>query len=349
MIKIGALAITTVAFIDFAVASPLSDLTALGKEIFTDPFLSQPVGISCNTCHAPETGYTYSQSGLAAVVKSGSSAAPPPLVRNTQTIAYTAALNHSKQKPIFFWDGRADSLGEQAKGPLYASHEMNVGTPHELCNKLLRRPYSPKILSSIGPDYSCQNAPENIINIALNALAEFEVSNTVNRFSSKFDAYLKGESTLTPAEQRGLDKFSKAGCDSCHLMQPQNAPLFSDHSLHKVRLLNNKPLSARWIETFGQPLPRESGSGRTDAPTANTALFKTPTLRNTTKKPFKGFEKLYGYNAITSSLTDFIDLHSNFIFKENTNQEKDNVEATRASLTRNDIEDIIKFLITLED
>jgi len=350
MDKIGVAILITVAFTEFSVATPQSDLTTLGKEIFSDPFLSQPVGISCSTCHAPETGYTYSQSGLAAVVNSGSSAAIPPLARNTQTIAYTAALNHSKHKSIFFWDGRADSLSEQAKGPLYSAHEMNVGTPYELCEKLMRRPYASKLLSNIAPrKYSCLDAPEDIINIALNALTAFEVSSTVNRFSSKFDTYLKGEYILSSAEQRGLERFNKAGCQNCHLIQPHNTPLFSDYSLHRVNLLNNEPLSALWNKAFGQPLPREPGLEKVDGLPVDTALFKTPTLRNVTKKPFEGFEKQYGHNAITSSLADFIALHNNLPQEKYMNQEELQSKEARVLLTRDDIEDIIYFLKSLED
>lgn len=350
MVKIGMAICVTVAFTDFSVATPLSDLTILGKEIFSDPFLSQPVGISCSTCHAPETGYTFSQSGLAAVVNSGSSAGIPPLARNTQTIAYTAALNYSKQKTIFFWDGRADSLSEQAKGPLYAAHEMNVGTPYELCDKLMRRPYASKLLSNIASGkYSCLNSPEDIINIALSALTTFEASSTVNRFSSKFDTYLKGGYTLSPAEQRGFEKFNKSGCQSCHLTQPHNAPLFSDHALHSVNLFNNEPLSALWSKTFGQPFPRELSLSKVDGLSINTVLLKTPTLRNVTKKPFEGFEKQYGHNAITSSLVDFIALHNNSFADKYTNQEKLPSKEAKVLLTRDDIQDIIYFLKSLED
>jgi cytochrome c peroxidase len=46
----------------------------------------------------------------------------------------------------------------------------------------------------------------------------YEQSVQVSAFSSKFDAFLKGNYTLTPTEQAGYDLFrGKANCNSCHL------------------------------------------------------------------------------------------------------------------------------------
>jgi len=50
------------------------------------------------------------------------------------------------------------------------------------------------------------------------SLDAYEQSVQVSAFSSKFDAYLKGNYTLTPTEQAGYDLFrGKANCNSCHL------------------------------------------------------------------------------------------------------------------------------------
>src|SRR6266481_6299348 len=46
----------------------------------------------------------------------------------------------------------------------------------------------------------------------------YEQSVQVSAFSSKFDAFLKHNYTLTPTEQAGYDLFrGKANCNSCHL------------------------------------------------------------------------------------------------------------------------------------
>ncbi|MCW5803264.1 MAG: hypothetical protein KIT31_12845 [Deltaproteobacteria bacterium] len=50
------------------------------------------------------------------------------------------------------------------------------------------------------------------------AISLYQSSTHVNAFSSKFDAFLAGQYTLTPDEQAGYDLFrGKANCNSCHL------------------------------------------------------------------------------------------------------------------------------------
>ena len=50
------------------------------------------------------------------------------------------------------------------------------------------------------------------------AIAAYESSSSVSPFTSKFDAYLAGTTTLTAREQRGYDLFrGKAQCNTCHL------------------------------------------------------------------------------------------------------------------------------------
>jgi cytochrome c peroxidase len=50
------------------------------------------------------------------------------------------------------------------------------------------------------------------------SISFFESSPMVSAFSSKFDAFLKGATTLTATEQAGYNLFrGKAGCNTCHL------------------------------------------------------------------------------------------------------------------------------------
>jgi len=50
------------------------------------------------------------------------------------------------------------------------------------------------------------------------SLDAYEKSKEVSPFTSKFDAYLKGNAKLTPDEQAGYELFrGKANCNSCHL------------------------------------------------------------------------------------------------------------------------------------
>jgi cytochrome c peroxidase len=57
------------------------------------------------------------------------------------------------------------------------------------------------------------------------SLSAYEKSLSVSPFTSKFDAFLAGDYTLTPDEQAGYDLFrGKANCNSCHLDGRSTAP-----------------------------------------------------------------------------------------------------------------------------
>src|SRR5688500_689836 len=89
------------------------DKAALGKLLFFDPILSKDKTISCASCHKPD--YAFADSS--AVSKGVGGAAGS---RNTPS-----AMNLSLQR-VFFWDGRAKSLEDQALAPIENPVEMNL-------------------------------------------------------------------------------------------------------------------------------------------------------------------------------------------------------------------------------
>ena len=84
----------------------------LGKKLFFDPRLSGDNKMSCATCHIPDKAYG---DGLAVSPGAGGK----PLERNTQS-----CLNVGFFKKLF-WDGRSESLEDQALGPIQSPLEMN--------------------------------------------------------------------------------------------------------------------------------------------------------------------------------------------------------------------------------
>jgi cytochrome c peroxidase len=93
--------------------NPPSDAKiALGHTLFFDPRLSGPETMSCATCHNPARGWG---DGLPKGVGSNAK----QLGRKTPTILDLAWAE------LLFWDGRADSLEDQATGPIQAPAEMN--------------------------------------------------------------------------------------------------------------------------------------------------------------------------------------------------------------------------------
>lgn len=334
----------------------------LGKEIFSDTFLSNPPGISCSNCHAPETGYTLMNSGLVALVPSGRVGAFPEFSRNSQTVAYTSALLDRLGPPSgeglirFFWDGRANSLEEQAQGPLFSGHEMNAGTVYDFCRRIVRRPYLQSIKELLKKrQIDCHDDAEDVKKVAVLALAEFQKSEVVNRFSSKFDDFMKGNAALSSSEEAGFNIFTSTGrCAECHRMKPDNAPLFSDFREHNIGLPANGELASLWVKRFGVMPASDLGVAAASKDEKDFGRFKTPTLRNVTKKPFDGFERRFGHNGLFMSVKDMIRFHSS---RQMPNGKVPSPEVAKnlspiignIPLSDQDIDLLISFLKTLED
>ena len=109
---------------------------------------------------------------------------------------------------VQFWNGRAESLKDQAGGPIANPGEMAF--THELAEE---------VLESI-PGYAAEFRKVfgvNKINIdqVTEALAEFE--KTLVTPNSRFDQWLRGDkNALAVEEQAGYTLFTKSGCISCH-------------------------------------------------------------------------------------------------------------------------------------
>jgi cytochrome c peroxidase len=128
--------------------------------------------------------------------------------RNTPTII-NAAYNLAQ-----FWDGRAGSLEEQALGSIANPKEMSLeATTEDAYAACVRR------LAAI-PEY--QRRFRNVfgqeritIRHVVAAIADFE--RTVLSGDSPYDRYIAGDRTaMTPAQIRGMEAFTYAGCDGCH-------------------------------------------------------------------------------------------------------------------------------------
>ena len=126
-------------------ASSVQTLDQLGKQLFFDPRLSTPVGQSCASCHSPKHGFaapdaTNPISPGAIATRKGN--------RNAPTISYSQyvpAFHLDPAEGIYvgglFLDGRANTLEEQALGPLLNPGEMNNASIEEVLQKLKKYGY----------------------------------------------------------------------------------------------------------------------------------------------------------------------------------------------------------------
>lgn len=169
----------------------------LGAMLFFDPRLSKSGVISCNTCHNIGMG------GVDAVQTSiGHGWQKGP--RNAPTV-YNAVFNIAQ-----FWDGRAEDLKEQAKGPVQAGVEMN-NTPDQVVTTLKSMDGYVKAFKSAFPG---EADPVTFDNMAA-AIEAFEA--TLITPDSAFDRFLAGDDTaMTEKEKLGLRKFMDTGCIACH-------------------------------------------------------------------------------------------------------------------------------------
>jgi len=169
----------------------------LGKMLYFDPRLSSSHLISCNTCHNVGLGGT---DILETSIGHGWQKGP----RNSPTVL-NAVYNIAQ-----FWDGRAEDLAAQAKGPVQASVEMN-NKPENLVATLKSIPGYQPLFKKAFPG---EADPVTFDNVA-KAIEVFEA--TLVTPDAPFDRYLKGNrKALTAAEEQGLALFLDKGCVACH-------------------------------------------------------------------------------------------------------------------------------------
>ncbi len=169
----------------------------LGKKLYYDPRLSLSGVISCNTCHNLATyGVDNEPSSLGHKFLTGG--------RNAPTVLNAGF--HIAQ----FWDGRAKTLEDQAKGPILAHVEMAMPNPDFVVLKLKTIPGYVKEFKKAFPN---SKDPITYDNVA-KAIAAFERTLVT---PSRFDKFLKGDTkALTAKEKKGLRLFIDKGCAGCH-------------------------------------------------------------------------------------------------------------------------------------
>ncbi len=169
----------------------------LGKKLYYDPRLSLSGVISCNTCHnLASYGVDNVETALGHEFKTGG--------RNSPTVLNAGF--HVAQ----FWDGRAKTLEDQAKGPILAHVEMAMPNPEYVVAKLKTIPGYVEEFKKAFPN---EKDPITYDNVA-KAIAAFERTLVT---PSRFDEFLKGNTkALTKEEKEGLRLFIDKGCVGCH-------------------------------------------------------------------------------------------------------------------------------------
>jgi len=197
----------------------------LGKLLFNDRSLSTPPGQACVDCHSAEAGFADPLTELPV-----SRGARPGRFgsRNDLTAAYASFIgplaydtSTGTYSGGFFWDGRANSLEEQAQGPPLNPLEMANPDVETVIRSLRQGPHAQRFRDVYGSN--ALDDTHRAYELMATAIAQYERSAELNAFSSKYDAYLRGETRLTAEEERGLRVFEDPGrgnCAACHPSRP---------------------------------------------------------------------------------------------------------------------------------
>jgi cytochrome c peroxidase len=287
---------------------------ALGRAIFFDPALSEPPGTSCASCHVPERAFSGNNGSPIGVAQGSRSHhfarrnSPSRLyLKYVPRFHFYASDDAIQPSPFggFFWDGRADSIVEVVREPLLDPNEMNNRDVSQIVRKIVSGRYAADFRREFGDVFSDPQATVTALGRAVEA---FLTGDDMAPFSSRYDAYVRGEAKLTALEARGLKLFKdpdKGNCVSCHRVydtskNPERS-LFTDFGYDAVAVPRNWKIPAN-----ADPEHFDLGlCERRDARTPSNdemwcASFRTPSLRNVAVRDS------FMHNGVFTSLRDAV-------------------------------------------
>lgn len=225
----------------------------LGRLLFYDPILSIDSQTACGTCHSEFWGMGDAIPvgvGHGAGINAGPGREGPNVSRRNSQALFNLAFRES-----FLWDGRAESLEEQALMPLLAEEELSIDPAIAIARVADIPEYVDRFEAAF---------PENPVvsedNLA-SALAAFQ--RTFLSDNALYDAYVEGQpGTFDDELIEGMFRFAEKGCADCHV-----PPLFESEVFANRRVAN-----ANGVVDLGLA----EVSGRLD----DLGKFRTPSLRN---------------------------------------------------------------------
>jgi cytochrome c peroxidase len=189
---------------------------ALGQKLFFEPRLSGDGTITCATCHDPARAFTDGRPvsvGIHGRVGQ----------RNAPTVLN--ALYNKTQ----FWDGRVNTLEQQAALPITNPFEMGSASIGDAVSRIAGdKDYQTQFMQAFGRDVNEQDM--------LSAIAAYE--RTLASFDSPFDHFIAGDANaISDSAKRGWELFNgKARCHLCHALTDNqlDTTLFMDNDFHNI-------------------------------------------------------------------------------------------------------------------
>ena len=345
-----------------ALAGSLPPMARLGKIMYQDLDFSYNGTQSCLTCHHHSSGFADPENrrdpytsvvslGADGVSKGGRNAPSAAYAGYSPVLHWDAAAD--SYIGGMFWDGRAtglvlgDPLAEQALGPPLNPVEMNMPDDDAVVQVVRDSAYASLFLQVFGAD-ALADVPSAYNNIG-RAIASFERSSQVQKFTSRFD-----RNQLTAAEQRGAALVAQ-NCAQCHSTAPApdgSKPLFTKYGYVNIGVPAN-PLLAGNPTDLGLGGFLESDYHST-APligdenyAAQYGKFKVPTLRNVARSA------PYGHNGFFPTLREVVDFHNTRDVAAwpapEVQENKNTLDVGDMGLTSAQVDDIVAFLMSLTD
>lgn len=361
-----------------------AEMTALGRVLFLDASLSASRALACATCHSPTHAFGPPNDGA---VQRGGGDGQHVGLRAVPSLMYTQNIppftehyvdddgNDSiDQGPAGgrTWDGRAQSAHEQALLPLFSPLEMANPNSQAVVAKVRAAPYAPLFREAFGDRIF--DDEDLAIKAMLLCLETYQQTpQEFYPYSSKYDAWLRHQATLTSAESRGLEDFNdpgKGNCARCHpsAMRAGAFPQFTDFGYAALGVPRNPDIPAnadRHYVDLGLCGPlRTDLAGRKEY----CGMFRTPTLRNVATR------RVFFHNGAVHSLEDAVRFYAErdtspqrwygakldhgwqlndlpALYRANLDREApfDRRPGEPPALSDAEIEDIVAFLRTLTD
>ena len=317
--------------------SPLTPAAvSLGAKLFFDSRLSGDGKVACGTCHDPARAFT---DGRPVSIGIGGRAGQ----RNAPTILN--ALYNKTQ----FWDGRVDTLEQQAALPITNPFEMGSASIGDAVSGVAGDAnYQRQFTSAFGRGVNEQDL--------FTAIATYE--RTLVSFDSPFDHFVAGEqNAISDAAKRGWESFNtKARCNLCHALtdNQRDITVFTDNDFHNIGI----GIIRHQVAPLAIKAKRELAQGQLPdidiaAITSETSVlgrflvtkkdndiasFKTPDLRNVL------VTAPYFHDGSQETLWDVVDHYNKGDGLANPWLDED---IQPLALTESEIDDLVAFLASL--
>jgi cytochrome c peroxidase len=309
---------------------------SLGQKLFFDHRLSVDGTVSCSTCHDPQLAFT-DRKAVSVGIKGRVGQRNAPTILN--------ALYNKTQ----FWDGRVNTLEEQAANPIVNAFEMGQPNLNAAVGQIASvEEYQQAFQRVFGRP---PNGPD-----LLRAIASYE--RTQLSFDSPFDHFIAGDNNAIDASaKRGWELFNtQARCNKCHALtdSQRDVTVFTDNDFHNIGIgiiRHNVVALARQAEQLiksGDTAAIDRAAIQTDMSALgrflitkkekDIASFKTPDIRNVL------VTGPYFHDGSQETLWDVIDHYNKGDGLQNPYLDED---IQPLALTETDIDDLVAFMASL--